>query len=70
MIDSKKDIRIIDDRSKNPPFTVDSILYESDDVLLVSLGEAYGNPEDLCLINKKTADILTTNFEFYYAENF
>lgn len=69
MIDSKKNIRIVKG-TKTPPFTVDSILYESDDVLLASLGECFGHPEDLCLINKQTGDILTTNFEFYYAENF
>lgn len=70
LLDTSKKIRIYDDRSKGDTFVVDSILFESDEILLVSLVEFNSGAEDLCLINKHTNEILTTNFIFYYAENF
>jgi len=69
-MDTTKPIRIYDDRSKGDTFNVDSILFENDEILLVSLIEFSKSPEELCLINKHNDEILTTNFEFYYAENF
>jgi hypothetical protein len=64
MIDTKKKIVLVDDRGKDDiRYPVFKILYEDDELCL---GELYIAK---VLFDKKTGEVLSKNFQFYYAEN-
>ena len=73
MINTKKQIRLYDDRNKNDTYFVDKILYENDDVVLVEAStNVFSDIEEseIVLFEKESGTVLTHNLEFYYAENY
>jgi hypothetical protein len=61
---SKANIRLVDDRSKHDNVEVTKILYEDEYYIL---GEVHLQP---VLIRKKDREVLTSNYQFFYAENY
>ena len=64
MIDTKKAIRFYDDRSKGDTIIMTEILFDDGKVCTCKVAEEY------VLFEIETGKVLTTNYEFYFAENY
>ena len=59
-------IRIYDDTGSGPSYIINQIDYENADIIVGSLNT--DNERYNILINKKTKEVLSVDFRFYYAE--
>ena len=62
-INTKNTIKLYDDRGKGDGCFVNEIIFEDDNFILCK------SEEEVILIDKENREVLTSNFEFYYAEN-
>lgn len=66
-IDTDKGVRFFDDTGRdNFILYMDGSLYEDEKLCLCFVN----NFTEQILFNKKTGEVLTTNYMFFYAENF
>jgi len=64
MINTSNSIRFYDDRNKSDDYIMTEILYQNDEICLCKSNDLF------ILFSKITRKVLTSNLQFYYAENF
>lgn len=63
-IDTSKSVKFYDDRGKGDDYHMTEILYQNDDICLCKSDDLF------ILFSKITGRVLTSNLQFYIAENF
>ncbi len=70
MLTTHKTIELYDDRSKTDErLRVTQVLFEDSDVILARARFDEDTSDHTLLIGKARGEVLTSNFEFWYAEN-
>jgi hypothetical protein len=68
-IDTKKQIVLFDDTGRGDDFDVTKVLFENDDVILVTAENEWYSVYITAMIDKKDNSILCNELRFYYAKN-
>ena len=70
MIDVYTPIRIFDDTGRDESYEIDNIIYFDDNIIVGKIIHRDFDNDVYVLINRKSKEVTSEDFRFYYAENY